>query len=371
MNRTVKLRLGYDERLVGTIKCYNEACNYILKKAFKAKTFNKLKVHHLTYKKIRKKFPRLQSSLVCAARDQACDMLRRERLKRLPTKKPCSGIRYNARTFTPKLEKGVVSISTIRGRLKFPVDIPVYFKRYVGWHIAGATLSYKNAQIFLHLNAKSESPFAVEPNNILGIDRGVTNPVVTSNGQFFNSREIRRVKGKYQWLKGRLQSKGTRSAKRHLKRLSGRENRFVWDVNHCLSKRVVESDADTFALEDLKIKRTRTNGRRFNRLLGSWSFGQFQRFLAYKAEALGKNVVFVNPKHTSQKCSVCGHVERGNRHGSAFKCKKCGFSLNADLNAARNIAQLGKALLDRRPVNPPIVACIEHSYKPPNLLGGS
>lgn len=356
MDRTIKLRLDFDERLVDTVKSYNEACNFVLKKGFKAKTFNKLKVHHLTYKQVRKKFPQLQSSLVCAARDQACDMLKREKMKRLPMKKQGGGIRYNARTFTPMLKKGMISLSTLKGRIKVPVKIPEYFQRYSDWLITAATLSVKNGCLFLHMNAKQESPKVKKSNNILGIDRGVINPIVTNTNQFFNSRQLRNVKGRYQWSKACLQSKGTPSAKRHLKRLSGREKRFVRDMNHCLSKRLVESDADTFVLENLEVKRKKSNGRRFNKLLGSWSFRQFQDFLAYKAEALGKNVVFIDPKHTSQRCSVCGHTERGNRHSSLFSCRKCGFSLNADLNAARNIAQLGKALLGRLPVNQPIVA---------------
>ena len=362
MDRTIKLRLESDERLADTVKSYNEACNFVLKKGFKAKTFNKLKVHHMTYKAVRKKFPHLQSSLVCAARDQACDMLKREnqgkkkKWKRLPLKKQSSGIRYNARTFTPMLKKNIVTLSTLEGRIKVPIKMPEYFQRYSDWIITAATLSMKNGCLFLHMNAKQESPKLKKSKKVLGIDRGVINPIVTNANQFFNSRQLRNVKGRYQWLKTCLQSKGTPSAKRHLKRLSGREKRFVRDMNHCLSKRLVESDADTFVLEKLEVKRKKSNGRRFNKLLGSWSYRQFQEFLGYKAEALGKRLVFVDPRHTSQRCSVCGHTERGNRHSSLFWCRKCGFSLNADLNAARNIAQLGKALLGRLPVNQPIVA---------------
>lgn len=356
MDRTVKLKVEADPRLTDTIEAYNEACNFVLEKAFKAKTFNKTKVHHLTYKQVRKKHPTLQSSLVCAARDQASDMLKREKMKRLPKKKQGSGIRYNARTITPRLQEGYVSLSTVHGRIKVPVTIPDYFKQYVDWTITAATMSIKNGAVYLHLNAKQDSPEKIKAEKVVGIDRGVVNPVVTSECQFFNSRRIRAVKGRIQWLKTQLQSKGTRSAKRHLKRLSGREKRFVRDVNHCLSKAIAESDADAFALEELHIRRKKSQGRRFNKLLGSWSYRQFQSFLEYKAESLGKTVEYVDPRHTSQRCSVCGHTKRSNRNGSLFSCKKCGFSLNADLNAARNIAQLGKAKLGRLPVNQPIVA---------------
>lgn len=91
-------------------------------------------------------------------------------------------------------------------------------------------------------------------------------------------------------------------------------------------------------------------------MLGSWSYGELLTLLTYKAENIGKRVVQVNPSYTSQKCSKCGHIDRNNRKGLRFKCKQCGFELNADLNAARNIGQLGMSELIRLSVNQPIVA---------------
>ena len=74
-----------------------------------------------------------------------------------------------------------------------------------------------------------------------------------------------------------------------------------------------------------------------------WSPSEFQIFIKYKAKDAGKDVVYINPKHTSQKCSRCGYIDKNNRHGSVFKCKNCGLELNADLNASRNIEVLGKS----------------------------
>jgi transposase len=74
------------------------------------------------------------------------------------------------------------------------------------------------------------------------------------------------------------------------------------------------------------------------RRLHGWSFAQFQAFVTYKAEAKGVKLGFVEPSYTSQKCSQCGHIERGNRPSQAeFKCKKCGFSVCADYNPSMNI----------------------------------
>src|SRR3990172_11368489 len=76
-----------------------------------------------------------------------------------------------------------------------------------------------------------------------------------------------------------------------------------------------------------------------------------------EAEAVGKSVVTIDPRYTSQKCSNCGHIYKGNRKGNSFKCVKCGFSLPADLNAARNIAILGRSEDSRLTVNQPYIAC--------------
>lgn len=370
MDRTIKIRLPYDKRLKETIETYNKACNLTIQIAYKNKTFNKYIIHELTYKKIRKTFPTLHSSLVCASRDQASDILRRDKLKKYPTKKQHSGIRYNERTFTPELKKGVVSLSSIYGRIKINVNIPEFFEKYIDWRITGAILSFKKGCLFLYMVAKKEAPERITHKRIVGVDRGIINPVVTSDNNFFNSRHIRAVKGKYRWLRARLQSKGTRSAKRHLKHLSGREQRFMRDVNHCISKKIAESDFDVFVLEKLNVRRKKKNGKRFNTLLGTWAYRPFQEFLGYKAEALGKHLEYVSPKHTSQRCSRCGDVKKANRVGVWYRCRSCGFVLNSDLNAARNIAVLSKLSGQQAAASQPVVAGWEHrSYKPPSQTG--
>jgi putative transposase len=106
----------------------------------------------------------------------------------------------------------------------------------------------------------------------------------------------------------------------------------------------------------LRASSWKKHGRRLNKMLGGWSYGELLTILTYKAENVGKRVVQVNPSYTSQRCSKCGYIHRDNRKGLQFKCKQCGFELNADLNAARNIGQLGKSELIRLSVNQPIVA---------------
>ncbi len=180
---------------------------------------------------------------------------------------------------------------------------------------------------------------------VVGIDRGIKNIAVLSNNQFFNSAHLKDIKGKNEYNRKRLQHAGTRSAHRKLRELSGRERRFVLDINHVISKQIVNLPFNVFALEDLESARMRTkrNGKKFNHKPGSWSPYQLEQFIRYKARDMGKAVICVNPKYTSQKCSKCRYADKSNRKGPIFHCNSCGFELHADLNASRNIEILGKS----------------------------
>lgn len=93
-------------------------------------------------------------------------------------------------------------------------------------------------------------------------------------------------------------------------------------------------------LENLKnIRRTVKSSKKADRNLNSWAFYELQQFIEYKAKLAGMDVVYVNPQYTSQKCSKCGVVEKSNRQRNLYSCS-CGSNIHADLNAARNIAQL-------------------------------
>ncbi|MDD3710785.1 MAG: transposase, partial [Methanothrix sp.] len=153
------------------------------------------------------------------------------------------------------------------------------------------------------------------------------------------SGHVKAVKGKCQYLRSKLQSKGTRSAKRKLQKLSGRERRFQKDVNHQIANWIVSKPYDIIALEDLTNIR---NGNK-NKKLGKWSFAELRSFVEYKAMAIGKNVITIDPRYTSQTCSRCGYQHKNNRIGRIFKCKSCGFQIDADLNASRNIATFSRS----------------------------
>jgi transposase len=113
-------------------------------------------------------------------------------------------------------------------------------------------------------------------------------------------------------------------------------------------------------LTNLRARVKARQGRQARRIHG-WSFAQLRSFVAYKAESRGCTVVGVDPRHTSQACSRCGHIARNNRRSrSRFCCRRCGYAAHADFNAAVNIAAkyragIGLSLASGQTVNLPIV----------------
>jgi len=183
---------------------------------------------------------------------------------------------------------------------------------------------------------------------VLGVDLGVTNIASDSDGTHHSSRMVNNVRYRHRWLRTKLQTRGTKAARRRLKQLAGQERRFAKDVNHTISKRIVATAERTkraISLENLKGIRTRVRAKRQQRAqLHSWSFAQLRSFIDYKAQRVGIPVVLVDPRNTSRRCPACGHTDKANRPAqSTFRCVSCGCAGHADTIAAENIRVLGRA----------------------------
>ena len=365
MFRSIKLKLENVNLndLLSTFRAYTDAYNYICEIGFKDRNFNKVELHRRTYDYCRTQF-KLPSELTTQVRDQSAESIksvtRLERKKHKKFKCPKSkqmALRLTKNSFNIWFDRSEVSILTLNGRLRCKVALPDYFQQYFSWRRKGATLSLKKGKLFLYIMFEKEvEDVQCSNDNVLGIDRGIVNIATLSDGTVYSGEHVLQVKQRYATLRSQLQSKGSRSARRHLRTLSARENRFVTDTNHCISKDIVSRciPGTTIVLEKLKDIRDRSGKLRKSERakVNSWSFYQLEQFLTYKALAKGCSVQYVDARYTSQKCSVCGYTVKGNRTTqSHFKCKKCGFECNADLNAAINIANNFRAS-----VNKPIVA---------------
>jgi putative transposase len=340
MLRTVSIPTDLPvERFLPLMKQCAEIFNTHVDWALEQHTYNKSKAHHALYAQLRLSHPDLPSAFVQAVRDTAMEAVKATKFDRTPRKKPTSGLRYDKRTMT--LRGDQLTLSCIGGRAKTILNIPDYFRAiYDTWMFKGAMLTYKHQkrQLWVQLVFEHPTPQMCLDKQTQGIDRGLYHVAVTSDGQFHSNAKVRSVQRRYLYSRRTLQAKGTRSAKRRLKALSGREKRFSKDVNHVVSKHLANQEhVTTFVLEDLSGIRNKRRGKKMNKWLGSWPFYQFEMFLGYKAETLGKRVSFVDARYTSQKCSQCGHIYKGNRHKSHFHCVRCGFQAHADVNAAINV----------------------------------
>ncbi|WP_281255131.1 transposase [Paenibacillus herberti] len=137
-------------------------------------------------------------------------------------------------------------------------------------------------------------------------------------------------------------TKGTKSAKRLLARRRRKEARFSRDVNHCISKHMVEKanrHRSLLALEDLTGIRERITVRKAQRRnQHAWAFAQLRSYIEYKAWIAGVPVVLVDPRNTSRECPQCGHIAKENRKTRDwFHCQACEYAAPADNVAALNI----------------------------------
>lgn len=193
---------------------------------------------------------------------------------------------------------------------------------------------------------------SLKTEQFIGIDMGVVKIAVDSQGEEFSGAPVEKVRQRYHNLRKTLQKKGSKSAKRHLKKISRRETNYRKDVNHVISKKLVEKAKDTqsgIAVENLKHIRDRVIVRKSQRATHhSWSFSQLQGFIEYKAKIGGVPFIIVDARNTSRECSECHHIDKKNRKTqSLFLCLNCGHNENADLNASKVISQ-------RASVNKPI-----------------
>ena len=185
---------------------------------------------------------------------------------------------------------------------------------------------------------------------MLGVDVGLRDIASTSTGKSWDGKQLRETRAQFARVRASIQSKRTKSSKRLLRRLSGRERRFQKWVNHNISKQLIAEAKDfgVIAFEDLTGIRQRAKVRKAQRHEhNSWSFYQLRLLTKYKANVAGIDLVLVDPRYTSKTCNCCKVI--GNRNGKNFSCvnKLCGWRGDADHNGALNIAALGGCFVNQ------------------------
>ena len=221
------------------------------------------------------------------------------------------------------------------------------------------TLTLRGRRLFVNMTYEVE---LVESDGAVGIDMGVSDRLTLSNGETVRrrrkpnkklSRAQRRLsacrKGSHRWRKRRA----VLANQQHRERVRNRNE------CHRITTELVRRFG-LIAVEDLQIKNMTASARGtieepgrnvaaktgLNRSITEQSWGLIRNQLHYKAAWAGRELVVVDPRFTSQRCSRCGAVSAANRQGKRYNCAGCGMTEDADVNAARNI--LSSALAGRR-----------------------
>lgn len=341
------------EEMEDTLKAFADACNWINQNT-PAKLRNKVRIQGIVYQDVRAKFG-LSANLAIRAINRVASN-RKTAMKDHSSVKnfePTS-IDYDTRIFAFREKDEEVSVTLLRSRQRIKLVLGDYQRsRLKDSKPTSATLCKKGSEYYINIQVKSEAPEQIHVDTVLGVDLGITDIAVTSEGQKFGGKTIKLIKNHYASMRAVLQQKavkGTRSSRRRCRelqqRLSGKEARYQRQINHEISKAIVTRAQEIpakIALEDLTGIREGVNqkaGKNHRRKVNGWAFYQLKEFLSYKALAAGVPLVLVDPAYTSQTCHQCG--EHGIRNGKSFKCPVCGWSGDADFNGAKNIAFLGR-----------------------------
>jgi putative transposase len=365
----IKLRtpnLGKAQRLAALADEFTACVRFHWERIAILKTTDTTEIHRDCYREARGRFPGLPAMTLQQARDKAVSAYRgylerkkRDRRCKPPTFRRTLPLRLAVDNLRLFVNKAVVRLSTPDGFLWLPLIIPTCFLDRLTLKHAVSEIVRKGKDWFLMLAVKSpDVPVQEGDRPHFGLDLGLANLAVLAGPnivKFFDGKPLRYVRGRYFRYRQTLQVKRKVGM---VKRSKGKESRWATNENHRVSRIIVDlvfQAGGVLHVERLTGIRERCKGTaKIRRMLHSWPFAKLLQFIRYKAAALGVEVIEEDPRHTSQRCSRCGHTERGNRsRQDRFKCKACGYESHADLNAARNLAAKGACSFGVGGVTPP------------------
>ena len=354
-----------------TMSVYSDACNYVSDYVFRTHDLKQFSLNKVLYTELRKKFElksQMAQSVFKTVIARYKTVLENESKWIKPSfKKPQYDLVWN-RDYS--LTQNCFSVNTLNGRVKLPYfaeGMSKYFDHTI-YKFGTAKLVKKHDKYFLHIPVtyNIEESNLSDICNVVGIDRGINFVVATYDSKhksdFVSGKAIKQKRANYSKLRKELQMRQTPSARRRMKAIGSRENRWMQDVNHCVSKALVKKNPKhtLFVLEDLSgirnaTERVKTKDRY---VFVSWSFYDLEQKLMYKAKQNQSTVIKVNPAYTSQCCPACGHIEKANRNKKIhlFHCKNCGYKSNDDRIGAMNLYRMGINYLENSQVPSTVTA---------------
>ena len=353
----VQIIVSPDQRqmLDKTLEAYRQACNFVANYIYQTHDLKQLSLNKALYYRLRENYglkSQMAQSVLKTVIARFKTILENQNKWIKPKfKKPQYDLVWN-RDYS--LNDELFSVNTLSGRVKLSYFKKAMEKYFDENYIFGtAKLVKKRGKYFLHIPVTTDIPESLDSNicNVVGIDRGINFIIATYDSKhksgFVSGKTIKQKRAKFKALRKKLQQRQTSSARRRLKAIGQRENRWMQDVNHCVSKALVESNPKhtLFVLEDLTGIRAATERvQRKDRYVSvSWSFYDLEKKIKYKAALNESSVINVDPHYTSQTCPICGHTEKTNRNKKkhTFCCKNCGYTSNDDRIGAMNLYRMG------------------------------
>jgi IS605 OrfB family transposase len=355
-----------------TIKLYSKSWQHCVDVAWNMKRVSKYKLHNETYSFLKASL-KLKSQYLCSSRDRAAEVVKSAKMlakRGRNASKPSIDnipIRLDRRTLSFKKDQTIASVTTQHGRVKISLFWHKHAKKYKTWLCKAGELGLdRKRRWVIRLIFEKKQDMPPKTGIVFGGDRGTKHPLVMSNNKFYGEAWWKEHERKLLFLISRLQSKGTKSAAKHLKNVFRRLKRFRENCDRVIAKEIIASlqPGDTIVLEILTNIRKHCGvkgkaHKKHSAKMGRWSFKRLENAIIYNAELNGIYLEYVNSHYTSQTCSRCNVVLKKNRKSQSLYSCSCGLNLNADLNAARNIAYkwcTANGNTSGLPVNKPIVA---------------
>ena len=330
-----------------TLERCNAACDWLGRVGADAKMTRQYDLHRIGYAEMRARFG-LAAQVAVRCIGKVADAFKIGDKSEPRTFRRHAAQPYDERIFRFLPGQDAVSIWTLVGRSRVAFACGDRQRDMLARAKGQVDLMLVRGKWMLAATCDVDDVAAFVPADVRGVDLGVVNLAVDDKGRTFSGEQVERVRRRRQIRRRALQKIGTRSAKRALRRASGKQARFQRHTNHTISKAIVavaERDRAAIALEDLEGIRDRVQATRRQRArLHNWGFHELRTLIGYKAALAGVSVLLVDPRNTSRQCACCGLIDKKNRpNRDTFKCIGCGFADSADHNAAVNIRQRGLA----------------------------
>ena len=364
----MKLKCSESEQnlIIDSLKLKQDCFNYLSKRMFenndwKGRT-NPFKIQNKYYHELKEQFPQLLSQVIVKTVKEVVATYKtiksnKHKIEFAPIQKQLC-MQLDKRLYS-RMTKENISVPSLKDTKRIKCEYVLYkrAKEFLNNHTAHDPKIYiKNNELYIAIPFEVPAPLPTDNEEALGIDLGVRCLASCSDGRVFQCKDFKETKRRLKYNQRCLQSKNTKSSRKHLKKIRRKIYNYSKNYIHHLTNEILRTDKNNIVIEDLKkikektkcFKNSNKKNTNHNRSFGDIPIYMIQSYLSYKASICGKRMVKVSPAYTSQK--DCRGKAIGARAGRRYYCYD-GVQLDADVNASVNI---GNSLKDsKHPISYP------------------